>query len=236
MKKLGSVVYIVVVAVLLAASAYLAFGDEGAKAVEKHRVVALASGGEVIKLRLDDLKDGETRTFTENGKEIVVTRKGDQLEVTLEGKEGKEKQITVTLDDKADSAMTLLSTGDGVVMNKKIIIKDGSGDGKGLVFIGEDDEKAPHEARIMRWDVEEDGKHVFVTGEGGPHAWSCGTSDMQVFRCKDDETIVAVNKDKLKGDALSCPICGKLMDKLDGKGHAVVKVVTVKKGEEDKSK
>ena len=89
--------------------------------VEKRRIVVKADNGGVFEANVDDIADGETRTFQENGKTIEVTRSGDELRVTVDGKalgDGHEKKVFVHSSSNSDGSKST---------EKKIIVWNGEG-------------------------------------------------------------------------------------------------------------
>jgi hypothetical protein len=90
--------------------------------VEKRRVVLKSDEGNVFEANLDDLGDGETRTFQDHGKTIEVTRHGDELQVKVDGEsmDGKgEKKIFVHSSSNTDGSKS---------SEKKIIVWNGEGE------------------------------------------------------------------------------------------------------------
>ncbi len=111
---------------LLVASFSFAAGDAEK---ERHMELKIAAHGEVVSFNADDLEIGETRqSFTESGKEVLVTRTEDgfQLEV-----DGKEIDVDVPHGDGHHALFNM--TGDE---DKKIIIRKfhGEGDEHGYHF------------------------------------------------------------------------------------------------------
>ena len=146
--------------------------DDAPKAkCEKKTILKLGKEAPIV-LELKDLADGESKTYQNGDRTVVITRKGDRLMVAVDGKEIE----TAGLDwDDADGNAHVFVCGEG----------DGK-DGQKMIFITEDAEKqdgkdGTHKIVIRRQKgdgpgdetevktvrvVTEDGK-VFVTGEGG---------------------------------------------------------------------
>lgn len=171
----------VLAAVILISGQTRAGEDHDVQTVEKHAFkVVIAddeSGSDVIKLDGDDLKIGESRQFiTDSGKEVVVTRTEDGLDVTVDGESldlPSFGDIDIDIDGAHDGAHSMMffktvEGGENVDV-KKVIVKGGAHASHNMVFIGEDGKKVE-----IKGDGGEDGFHwvkkFHVGGDGeGPH-------------------------------------------------------------------
>jgi len=85
--------------------------------MQRHRLIILAvflllaitamayarSSGSSITVTPAEMKDGETKTFTDDGRTITLRRDGDTIQVKVEGA-GETKSLTIT---KADGTITI---------------------------------------------------------------------------------------------------------------------------------
>ncbi len=114
---------------LLVSTFSFAAGDPEAK----HRIeIKIAADDEMVTIDADDLKMGETRqSFTDSGKEVLVTRTEDGIQLEIDGKE-----IDVDMPHGEGHHAMFNMTGDE---DKKVVIRkfhgDGAGDEHGYHFI-----------------------------------------------------------------------------------------------------
>jgi len=224
-------------AVLIAGLAAAAAGDAafGAGTTEE-KLVLLGEDAGAETFKLDDLRDGESRTFQGKSGTVTVTRKGDALEVKIDGEDG-ERHITVTSGEGEEGRIVVRKVEGGgephVIMMRHAGAKDGEvwtgEDGKTIeitegdghaVFVG----AGPHRHVF----VGEGGEHAIVVGTGEGFAWSTGGKEMLHFRCAEDDVIVGGPKEKLDTLTPACPVCGKAMQKLEGPKHRAVQVKVIK--------
>jgi hypothetical protein len=228
---------IALAAVLIAGLAVAAVGEApfaAATADEKLVVIDEGKGAETFKL--DDLADGESRTFQGKTGAVTVTRKGDTFEVKIDGEDG-EQHITVTTGEGEEGKVLIRKIEGGgephVMVMRHAGSKDGAAwtaeDGKTIeitegdghaVFVG----AGPHRHVF----VGEGGEHATVVGTGEGFAWSTGGKEMLHFRCAEDDVVVGGPKEKLDTLAPACPVCGKAMQKLEGAKHRTVQVKVLK--------
>lgn len=111
---------------LVGAGVALADGDDDIVIHERHHIkLKLDEGMDMIEI--DDLEIGESRQFfTDGGKEVVVTRTEDGIEVTLDGEEVDMPKIMrfETLHEEIH--------GDG---EHKVIVRTGHGDAHNNVWV-----------------------------------------------------------------------------------------------------
>jgi hypothetical protein len=83
MKSIHALVALVIATLFTATFTFAGDGD-----AHHHEEVKMIVNGETINLDLDDLAEGETRQFfTNSGKEVVVTREADGLNLSVDGEE-----------------------------------------------------------------------------------------------------------------------------------------------------
>lgn len=113
-------------ALLMVVSSFAA----GESEKKRHMKMKIAADGEVVSFSADDLEIGETQqSFTESGKEVLVTRTEDGFQLEIDGKE-----IDVDVPHGDDHHSIFAMTGDE---DKKVIIRKmhGEGDEHGYQFI-----------------------------------------------------------------------------------------------------
>ena len=76
------------------------------------------SSGTSITVTPDEMKSGETKTFTDDGRTITLRRDGDSISVKIEGA-GETKSLTIT---KADGTITI--DRDGIKRRRIVIAPD----------------------------------------------------------------------------------------------------------------
>ena len=181
-------------------------------------------------LKLEDLADGETRTFGEGDHKVTVTRNGDKLSLNVEGLEGIHgKHVTIgsaghDIDCDADSGdcnvwisedgnvITLGAGGIGGDAHANVIIE--------ALAEGGDIEKEVHVIRIgeggentFTIDVngEGAGSHIVKMIGGGHHVGhgngmfiTSGDSDKTILRCEEGDTTMTVDSEEAD-EIFFCP-------------------------------
>jgi hypothetical protein len=236
-------------AVLIAGLAAAAAGDApfGVKATGE-KVVLVSEGDGVETFALGDLRDGESRTLKGKNGTVTVTRKGDALEVQIDGEGGGEQHVTVTSGEGDESRILIRKVEGGdeprVIVMRHATAKDGA------VWTGEDGKAVEIEAvdgnAVFVGDGDGETGHIFVSGHGhGVHkivalpadaagfVWS-DQHDQVLFRCQEDDTLTTGPKQKLDTLTPTCPVCGKPMQKLEGPKHKTVNVKVIKEESGDK--
>ena len=183
-------------------------------------------------LKLEDLADGETRTFGEGDHKVTVTRTGDQLTVTIAGLEGLHGKHVLLVDgdhgaDVETGEDHLLWIGED---GKVITIKGADADGKVMIKTSGDGTEIEKEVHVIR--IGEDGeKHaenitIDVMKEGGqPHVIKMiskgdhGHGDKTVLRCPEGDTTMVIDKE----DAEETYLCPKHKIEMKPVVHKVVK-------------
>ena len=140
-----------ILAALFASLLVSAFSFAGEPEVERRMEIKISADGELVELDANDMEVGDTRqTFTDSGKEVLVTRTDEGFQLEIDGKE-------INVDVPHDEHHTMLNMTSG--NDRKVIIRkfDGDGDKHGYHFIhgGEGDH---------HW-VEKDGDDVDIVIE-----------------------------------------------------------------------
>jgi len=229
-------------AALIAGLALAAVGDSPLAAAGEQKLVLINEGEGAQSFALGDLADGESRTFKGEHGTVTVTRKGEQLEVTIEGEDG-ERTVAVTSAEDGDGRIVLRTL--GADDEPRVFVMRHAGSKDGAVWTGEDGktieirEGDGHAVFVggghhRHGFIGEGGEHVTVVGAGDGFAWSTGGKEMVHFRCAEDDVLVAGPKDTLEAAAPSCPVCGKAMEKLAGAKHRTVQVKVLEENDGEK--
>lgn len=252
--------YLVAAALVLLVGAVWVLADEMEMKVEvKNRggeEITVDVNGVTEVISLDDLAEGEERTWDVGGHPFTVKRVDDHLTLLHEGGdvhgEGQRNMVWVTeKEEGAEGAHKVIIKkrvdgefvdADGNVM---ILGDGGHGDHDVLIFKGEDGE-IDVEALKERFgdDFEEidtaDGhrvmKWVSKGGEGHPMMITTGTSiggDMVVYRCEETGSMLTVKADENLLDSYLDPVTGCVLKKIEGSGQRVVHVEVITKEETD---
>lgn len=195
--------------VMLSLGAVTAWGEtEGGHVwVEKQ---GLGEDADVV--NLSDLADGETRTFDTEKGQIVASRDGDSVLLTIrkDGEEehsftcvtGKDECLVITPKDGDDKSTVLMIkktalTGEGETMDIEMMVlgdHHAMAHGKAM-FIGEDG------SSMLRLHTGHEGMKVQV--EDGAHVIHIESSGV-VLRCPEGDTTMRVDKDEAD-ETYYCP-------------------------------
>jgi hypothetical protein len=175
------------------AAGFLAASIAGAQELRKE-VIKIKAGDETVELQASDLAEGETRTFDEGGKRIAITRSGDSLEVTVDGKPIGGKlpgRVLVRHESEAPA---------GGEVQKRVFLMHADGSEHLKVHVG-------------------DGEAMHL--EGLPPDVLDRLHESSVYRCPEDETEVRIRKEHASGEAPLCPLDGRPMEKIEARKLAV---------------
>jgi nitrite reductase/ring-hydroxylating ferredoxin subunit len=197
-------------------------------------------------VRLDDLADGESRTFDVGDHELVVTRVGDELTVITEGHEfgsfghhGKSMDHMIWVSEDGDE-IEIEGDCDHKAVRKMVVLKSGDG-GEGetrtyTIHVDGDEVLLDGEHNIEIDEIIKHGDHgehgaIFISKDGDVHHQSMLKAhgmhgDVVAYRCEETGSILVVKKDDAIEDAYICPATGCVMEKVEDAG---AKVITIKK-------
>jgi hypothetical protein len=247
---------------LVAAVLVILFGAAWALAEEKKTKVEVRStNGQEISIdvngvtkivTLDDLADGEEKTFEVGGHEVTVKRDGDRLSLDHEGMMathllgGEHREVWVGSDDEnvADRRVVVVEVGDEGASNIDL--------DSDLMFIGEGHHGA-HDVLILKdedgeIDVEalkekfgenfeefdtDDGAHVFrwvMEGDRDHHPFIVKKigdvgGEYVTYRCEETGSMLRVKADENLLDDYVDPVTGCVMKKVE---HSGVHVITIR--------
>ncbi len=182
------------------------------EATDGNQAVVMVNG-ERHEVSIGDLAEGERRTFTAGEHTITVQRVGDQLKVDLDGHglgkpgcEHAEKMVWVG-EEGEHAEHVIVHEGEGATVRKKVVIVTGDdAEGAGYRFqTGSEGD----DVKVIRVD-----DALKVVSEG------------IVFRCSEDGTTLRIAKDKATQSSYTCPVCGRVMEKVEAPEVRVMTWVT----------
>ncbi len=213
--------WIVAVLVVVVGGLVVAFAGDGKARQQVEIVIDDAHQS----YALEDFAEGETKTFRAGEHEVAVTRRGDRLEVVLDG-EALETPAT-SLHLGGDTPLVWIgdrgeveeSEGGEHGSFRYMFVTREEGEGEGdedrvVVKIKE------HMASPMGGE-----QRIHVVGPGHSLHNLMATSDSTVFRCPDDDTTLRVANPRVTEAGFTCPVCGRSMQKLD---EAQVQVIEIR--------
>lgn len=196
--------------------------------------------GDFTEIQLEDLADGESRTFGEGEHEIVITRNGSQLSLEFPGRDGDHGEIILggmghTLDCAGDNNCTISVSDNGHMI---MINTDRAHTGMGMIgssiakaftFVTSGDvegmEGEVHIIKIGKGEGEDgEGENVWISGGHGGHGsmFLHSMGDKVTLRCTEGDTTMMVNKDDAEG-SFYCPQHKTLLEKVSG--HGMMKTI-----------
>jgi hypothetical protein len=173
---------------------------------------------------LDDLADGEERSFDVGGHPITVKRVDDRLTLVHDQMVGKlhhagaghSNLVWVGKGKDCDhpcKRVMIMKTGDGETIDIKVL-EGGDGD---VVFFGDGDHSGHH---AMKWIAED--------GEGGPiiikRMGHHGGGDFVHYRCEETGSMLTVKADENLLDDYLDPVTGCVMKKVENAGVHLIEI------------
>jgi hypothetical protein len=146
-----------------------------------------------LTIKPSEMKDGETKVLTDDGRTVSVKREGDTIHVTIAGADKSEK-LTITRD------------GGG--------FKIDGGDGKARTWVyGVGPERFRN--RIMI-----DGSTIDLDGDGPKLRMLPRKAAQNWYVCPNDKSMLRVPDDADEKKEFLCPVDGAKMEKKSGRGFA----------------
>lgn len=255
MSKQTRVQLIIVAIVVVVLGAVLASAEERLEVrVEKASAdeISVDINGVTEVVHLDDLADGESRSFNVGDHDLVVQRVGDNLNIVTDGQSfGSfgggggtfDTNIWVTDDCEGDDDCEhIVLEGDCELGEKKVE--------KVIVVASGDQEAGEAQAYTIRVDgdnVMVDGDHeldideivklhgagehgaIFISEDGnvqhpGVVNWTGMNSDMVKYRCEETGSTLLVKKDDAIEDVYICPATGCVMTRVEEPEVHVIKI------------
>ncbi len=173
---------------------------------------------------LDDLADGEERSFDVGGHPITVKRVNDRLTLVHDQMmgdlhhlgEGHSNLMWVGEGDDCEKPckrVMIMKKGDGEAIDVRVL-EGGDGD---VVFFGDGDHSGHH---AMKWTAED--------GEGGPiiikRMGHHGGGDFVHYRCEETGSMLTVKADENLLDDYLDPVTGCVMKKVENAGVRVIEI------------
>jgi hypothetical protein len=213
--------------------------------------VEVDHNGTVEVLTLDDLADGEERSYQAGDHEITVRREGDSLTVEMDGEsfgttihQGSKNMVWVAENGEAEGKIDIVTEA-GMHAKKVMILSDAgdAGDAKVIKIHCEGAEDCDDietinietmidgeidiEALKQKLGEEHVMVHVGEGGHGGPMIikTAVAAEDKVVYRCAEDGAEIVLKKADATQEHYTCPVCGRLMEKVE---HPQVKVIELK--------
>jgi hypothetical protein len=191
-------------------------------------------------IRLDDLAEGESRTFDVGDHELVVTRLGDELKVVTTGsglghlvKNGHDLDTMVWVTEDGER---IELPGEGEGAGKKIVIMKVDGEGTGepriyTVHLDGDDLVVGDDHTVEIDEVIE--RHgggaphaVVITEDGAVHhpEMLALAGDVVRYRCEETGSSLVVKKTDDLADSYLCPVTGCLMTRVEEPEMRVIRI------------
>ena len=254
MSKQTWVHWVVAAILVLAVGAIIASAEERIEVrVEKNSSdeISVDVNGVTEVVRLDDLADGESRTFDVGDHELVVTRVGDELTITSDGHAfgsfGGHGKFLDNLVWFSEDGEEIHIDGDGnhEMMQKIIIMKsDDEVDGGTRTYTIhiDGDEVMLDGDHIVELDEIEKlhggGHHgaVFISADGDvDHPMIVRSHGMHSglvkYLCKETGSILMVKEEDAIEDAYICPATGCVMNRIEEPEVHVIKIQKVVEAE-----
>lgn len=186
-------------------------------------------------IHLEDLAEGESRTFDVGDHELVVSRVGDDLKVVTEGLgnlpglEGAENVMLWVGED----GKTIELGGDCEGCEHDVIVMKVDGDVEGGEHVYkikvDGDEVIDLEKFIEKGGLEGDNAYYYSTGSDGDHPLILKhhlREGMVKYRCEETGATLLLRKEDAVYDSYTCPATGCVMKKVE---EPEMKFVTIKK-------
>jgi len=246
--------WVVAAILVVAAGAIIASAEERIEIrVEKESadVISVDVNGVTEVIHLEDLADGESRTFDVGDHELVVKRVGDDLTVITDGHgfgsfggHGKTIDTNIWVTDEGEN---IEIDGDYAFGEERMIVmkvgdcEDCDGEDcehgtKAYTIHVDGDEVMMDGEHVIDIDTiikEHGGGHhgaVFISEDGnvhhpgmmGAHEWH---SDVVKYRCEETGSTLIVKKDDAIEDVYICPATGCVMTKVEESDVKVIKIM-----------
>jgi hypothetical protein len=246
MSKQNWVHWVVAAVLVLVAGAFIASAEERIEVrVEKESadLISIDVNGVTEVVRLEDLADGESRTFDVGDHELVVKRVGDDLTIVSDGHglgsfggHGKSLDTMVWVGDDCEDIE--IDCDGGEHQAKKIVVMTSGDqeageaktytihvDGDDVLLDGEHNIEIDEIMNLHGGDhgavfISEDGdvQHPVIMGLHGLHG------DMVKYRCDETGSVLMVKKDDALEDVYICPATGCVMNKVEEPEVRVIKI------------
>jgi hypothetical protein len=240
--------YLVAAALILAVGVLWALADETTLKVEVRnedgREITVDVNGVSEVIRLDDLAEGEVRSYEVGGHPITVKRNDDRLALVHEGGGGAMTWVDKEMGEGGQHFIVMKHGEGGPEGCERKVMFLGEGDGAaedililrgpdGSIDVGALEEK--YGDRLQTIDIEGGGEGMTWTDEGGAGhpiiVKRLGPADdgMVRFRCEETGSMLTVKEAEGLLDSYTDPVTGCVMTKVEEPARKVVRVTVVEK-------
>jgi hypothetical protein len=242
MKRESWARYLVAAALVLLVGAVWVLAEEIEMKVEVRndagQEITVDVNGVKETIYLDDLADGEERSFDVGGHPITVKRVDDRLTLVhdqMAGElhqvgEGHSKLLWVGEGEDCEKPckrVMIMKTGDGETIDIETIdidmLEGGDGD---VVFLGDGGHSGHH---AMKWIAEDGEDGPIIIKRMGHH----GGGDFVHYRCEETGSMLTVKADENLLDDYLDPVTGCVMKKVEHAGVHMIKIQEKKICEDD---
>lgn len=238
--------YLVAAALIILVGAAWVLAEEETMRIEVRaddgKEISIDVNGVTEIVTLDDLAEGEQRSYDVGGHEITVKRVDDRLTLvhdkliagSFHG--GHHQQVWVEGDEAGDGERRVMIMKHGEAGEYEFDV-DFDGEHDVFIFKGEDGEidiealeekygddfaefHTAHGAHVMKWVDAGDGEHpIIVKRIGHP-----GLGDYVTYRCEETGSMLTVKADENLLDDYLDPVTGCVMKKVEHAGVHVIKI------------
>jgi len=220
--------YLVAAALVLVVGAVWVLAEEIEMKVEVRseggQEITVDVNGVKETIHVDDLAEGEERSFDVGGHPITVKRVDDRLTLVhdqMMGKlhhagEGHSELLWVGEGEDCDhpcKRVMIMKTGDGETIDIEVL-EDGDAD---VVFFGDGGHSGHH---AMKWIAEDGEDGPIIIKRMGHH----GGGDFVHYRCEETGSMLTVKADENLLDDYLDPVTGCVMKKVENAGVHVIKI------------
>jgi hypothetical protein len=240
--------------IIVVGAAWVLAGEETVKVevrTEAGKEMTIDVNGVTEVIAVDDLADGEERTYDVGGREVAVKRSGNRLLLVHDGMfegdlhGGHHKSIWVGADESHAGEHRIIikkrcggETVDVDVETDAVFLGEGAHGTADVFILKAEDGEIDIEALKEKYgeDFEEfhtaEGAHVmkWVSEEGDGHPIIIkrmghhGPGDYVTYRCEETGSMLTVKADENLLDDYIDPVTGCLMKKVDHEGVHVIKI------------
>ena len=231
--------------VILVGAAWVLAGEEKMRIevqAEDGKEMTIDVNGVTEFITLDDLAEGEERTYDVGGHEITVKRIDDRLTLVHDGlfaghlHGDQHQKIWVEGNEVGDGERRVMIMKHGEAGEVEIDV-DAHGDHDVFILKGEDGEfdiealkekygddfeefHTAHGAHVMKWVSEGDDVHPIVIQRMAHH----GGGDYVTYRCEETGSMLTVKADENLLDDYIDPVTGCVMKKVEHAGVHMIKI------------
>ncbi len=229
MKQSSWTRYLVAAALVLLVGAVWVLAEEIEMKVEVRneggQEITVDVNGVKETVHLDDLIDGEERSFDVGGHPITVKRVGDRLTMVHDKAmmeklhhvgEGHSNLVWVVEGEDGEKPckrVMIMKKGDGETIDIEML-EDGDAD---VVFFGDGDHSGHH---AMKWIAEDGEDGPIIIKRRGPH----GSGDFVHYRCEETGSMLTVKADENLLDDYLDPVTGCVMKKVENAGVHLIEI------------